>query len=131
MKTPLLLVLLFIFSCNTKGKKGERYYIIIETTTRSILTGADETEAKIDSIYAKDDLSAFDSAAANVYGMMVADSILLDALRNAKNEKDYPYYRNKINEVKVLSSSGIDVSNNIPDSVKSKVYSDYGIKPFE
>ena len=131
MKTHLLLVLLFIFSCNTKREKGERYYIIIEATTRSFLTGADETEAKIDSIYAKDDLSAFDSAAANVYGMMVADSILLDALRNAKNEKDYPYYRNKIKEVKVLSSSGIDVSNNIPDSVKRKIYSDYGIKPFE
>src|SRR6187455_1079540 len=104
MKTHLLLVLLLIFSCNTKREKGERYYIIIEATTRSFLTGADETEAKIDSIYAKDDLSAFDSAAANVYGMMVADSILLDALRNAKNEKDYPYYRNKIKEVKVLSS---------------------------
>ena len=54
-------------------------------------------------------MSAFDSAAANVYGMMVADSILLDALRNAKNEKDYPYHRNKIKEVKVLNSSGIDV----------------------
>ena len=131
MKKLFLLGFVFFFSCNTKSKESNKYIIIIETSTRAILPGVDETERKIDSIYAKDDLSAFDSAAANVYGIMVADSILLDSLKNAMNEKYYFYYSHQIKDVKVLNSTGIDVSSNIPDSVKRKVYSDYGIKPFE
>jgi hypothetical protein len=131
MKKLLPWALVFIFSCNTSNKETNKYYIIIETSTRSILTGHDETEGKTDSIYAKDDLAAFDSAAANVYGIMVADSILLEALRNAGNEKDYSYYSRKIKNVRILNSSGIDISNSIPDSMKMRIYGDYGIKPFK
>lgn len=125
----IILLLLLIMSCNTK-KKEFKYYILIETSTKSVLTGKDEIDSHLDSIFTINDISAFDSAALEVYGLMIADSILHEALIKSNNITNYPYYTRKIRTVKILNSFGEDISNNILDSVKDSILNEYGIRPF-
>jgi hypothetical protein len=50
--TRLLLFVLFGFSCETVGKERvSKYYIIIERTSKSLLTNQDEREDKLDSVW--------------------------------------------------------------------------------
>lgn len=118
----MLLSVLFIFACNSieKVKEG-KYYIIIERTSKSLLTNKDEREDKLDSVLAASDETAYDSCIGILYGMRIADSILLGALEKADKKSNYPYLGWKIKGYKIINDSGVDISANISDSVKSRI----------
>ena len=123
-----ILFLMLLASCSTKRDSKNKYILFIESSTHSILTNREEIETKIDSFYAQNAVSAFDSAALEIYGMQVADSVVFDALHRNKRQVDYKYYKRKIREVKILDNIGNDISAKIPDSIKRRIFIKYGIR---
>ena len=81
------------WSCKPANNKPvDKYYIIIQRTSKSVLTNREEREEKIDSILTVNDESAFDSCMAMLYGMRIADSILLNELEKVNRKNNYPYF---------------------------------------
>jgi hypothetical protein len=70
---------------------------------------------------ATNDENAYDSCIGVLYGMRIADSILLGALKKADKQSNYPYLGWKIKGYKIINGNGQDILGNISDSVKGQI----------
>ncbi len=132
-KSKYLFVIFFFtaitWSCKSKEDiKTNKYYIIIERTSKSLLTNRDEREDKIDSVFTVNDESAYDSCMAILYGMRVADSILLRESIKMDRKENYPYWSWKIKGYKIINEAGENIIYHLSDSIKRKI-EQFWIKP--
>jgi hypothetical protein len=84
------LTILIIGGYGCKQKiKGEKYYIIIERESYSLITGKKEHELKLDSLIAPDNQSAFDSFALTIFGFQEAHRIVRKIYQDKGREDEY------------------------------------------
>lgn len=125
----IFLLLVITWSCKPiEDKKYNKYFIIIERTSKSLLTNKEEREDKVDSVFTVNDESAYDSCMGILYGMRYSDSILTYELERADKKENYPYVSWKIIGYKIINERGMDIINNLSDSTKRKI-ENFWIKP--
>ena len=126
----MILLAGLLISCNSNGKdKGKKYYIIVERTSKSMISNRDEREDKKDSVLATSDENAYDSCIAILWGMRYADSIVKETLKTELEKQgrisEYDlrkqYLTWKIIGYKVINDRGVDIQDNISDSVKRMI----------
>jgi hypothetical protein len=126
----MILLAGLLISCNTSGKeKGKKYYIIVDRTSKSMISNRDEREDKKDSVLATSDENAYDSCIAILWGMRYADSIVKETLKTELEKQgrisEYglrkQYLTWKIIGYKVINDRGVDIQDNISDSVKRMI----------
>ena len=92
------------------------------------MTNKEEREDKLDSVLTVNDESAYDSCMGILYGMRYADSIVTYELERADKKENYPYVSWKIIGYKIINKSGVNIINNLSDSIKKKI-ENFWIKP--